>query len=190
MKRLFTLLSLVLLTSAAAFAQRTIRGIVLSADQEPLIGANVVVKGTTVGTTTDLDGAFSLELPGTSNVLVVSYTGYETQEVSITASNQYTVVLAESALGLEEVVVVGYGTQQKRNITGTVASIKGEDIASLSVQSFDQALQGRGVLGPGQLQQPMGERGARGGSTSGLRQRCVEGSACGRSGEPTPRSSA
>ncbi|MFZ4427427.1 MAG: SusC/RagA family TonB-linked outer membrane protein [Saprospiraceae bacterium] len=143
MKRLFTLLSLVLLTSAAATAQRTVRGVVQGADQEPLIGANVVVKGTNVGTTTDLDGAFSIELPGTSNVLVVSYTGYETQEVAITASNQYTVVLAESALGLEEVVVVGYGTQQKRNITGTVASIKGEDIASMSVQSFDQALQGR-----------------------------------------------
>lgn len=101
MKRLFILLSLVLLTSVAVTAQRTIRGVVQSADQEPLIGANVVVKGTTVGTTTDLDGAFSLELPGTSNVLVVSYTGYETQEVTITASNQYTVVLAESALGLE-----------------------------------------------------------------------------------------
>jgi TonB-linked SusC/RagA family outer membrane protein len=143
MKRLFTLMSLILLTSAAAIAQRTVRGTVQGADQEPLIGANVVVKGTTVGATTDLDGSFSIELPGTSNVLVVSYTGYETQEVTITASNQYNITLAESALGLEEVVVVGYGTQQKRNITGTVASIKGEDIASLSVQSFDQALQGR-----------------------------------------------
>jgi len=111
--------------------------------QEPLAGANVLLKGTTTGTVTDLDGTFSLEVSGNSSVLVISYTGYETREVVLTASNQYPGTLEESALGLEEVVVVGYGTQQKRDITGTVASIKREDISSLAVQSFDQAIQGQ-----------------------------------------------
>jgi len=126
-----------------AYAQRTIRGSVSGSGQEPLAGANVLLKGTTTGTVTDLDGTFSLEVSGNSSVLVISYTGYETREVVLTASNQYPGTLEESALGLEEVVVVGYGTQQKRDITGTVASIKREDISSLAVQSFDQAIQGQ-----------------------------------------------
>ena len=143
MKRLFIFFSMIFLFTGVAMAQRTIQGSVKSSGQEPLIGANVVVKGTTTGTTTDLDGSFKLSLQNSSGVLVISYTGYETQEITLTSSNQYNILLSESALGLEEVVVVGYGTQQKRTITGNVASIKGEDIASMSVQSFDQALQGR-----------------------------------------------
>lgn len=143
MKRFFIFFSMIFLFTGVAMAQRTIQGSVKSSGQEPLIGANVVVKGTTTGTTTDLDGSFKLSLQNSSGVLVISYTGYETQEITLTSSNQYNILLSESALGLEEVVVVGYGTQQKRTITGNVASIKGEDIASMSVQSFDQALQGR-----------------------------------------------
>jgi hypothetical protein len=143
MKRLFIFFSMIFLFTGVAMAQRTIQGSVKSSGQEPLIGANVVVKGTTTGTTTDLDGSFKLSLQNSAGVLVISYTGYETQEITLTSSNQYNILLSESALGLEEVVVVGYGTQQKRTITGNVASIKGEDIASMSVQSFDQALQGR-----------------------------------------------
>lgn len=143
MKKLWVVLTLILFSSAAVLAQRTIRGVVSGANGEPLIGANVLVKGTSVGAVTDLDGAFSLGLPADATVLVISYTGYETEEVAITASNEYLVSLVESALGLDEVIVVGYGTQQKRNITGTVASIKGDELANMSVQSFDQALQGR-----------------------------------------------
>lgn len=143
MKKLWVVLTLILFSSAAVLAQRTIRGVVSGANGEPLIGANVLVKGTSVGAVTDIDGVFSLDLPADATVLVISYTGYETEEVAITASNEYLVSLVESALGLDEVIVVGYGTQQKRNITGTVASIKGDDLANMSVQSFDQALQGR-----------------------------------------------
>ena len=143
MKKTLLTLALVVFALAAAMAQRTIRGTITGESGEPLIGANVLLKGTSVGVVTDLDGMFNLQATAQGGILVVSYTGYETKEVELTAASEYNVTLAESAIGLDEVVVVGYGTQQKRNITGTVASVKGEDIAPLAVQSFDQALQGR-----------------------------------------------
>lgn len=127
---------------AAVWAQRTIKGTVTDEKGESLIGASVVVKGTTMGAVTDIDGAYSLAISENATTLVFSFAGYATQEISIGASNVIDVKLS-AGVGLDEVVVVGYGTQQKRNITGTVSSIKGEDIASLPVQSFDQALQGR-----------------------------------------------
>ncbi|MFO0468849.1 MAG: carboxypeptidase-like regulatory domain-containing protein, partial [Bacteroidota bacterium] len=104
MKRFFIFFSMIFLFTGVAMAQRTIQGSVKSSGQEPLIGANVVVKGTTTGTTTDLDGSFKLSLQNSAGVLVISYTGYETQEITLTSSNQYNILLSESALGLEEVV--------------------------------------------------------------------------------------
>jgi TonB-linked SusC/RagA family outer membrane protein len=143
MKKLSLILTLVLFVMGFALAQRTVVGSVTDQNGEALIGATVLVKGTTTGTVTDIDGKYSVIVPAGANTIVFSYTGYETKEMELGASNVLNVAMDESSIGLEEIVVVGYGTQQKRAITGTVSSIKGEQIASLPAQSFDQLLQGR-----------------------------------------------
>ncbi len=143
MKKLVLVFMLLLSGAAALVAQRAITGKVTDEKGEALIGASVLVKGTTTGTVTDLDGTFRLQVPASGNALIVSYTGYLTKEVALTAANNYDISLATDVVAISEVVVVGYGTQQKRDITGNIASIKGSDIANLAVQSFDQALQGR-----------------------------------------------
>jgi TonB-linked SusC/RagA family outer membrane protein len=143
MKRLLLVFMLLVTGAAGLTAQRAISGKVTDDKGEALIGASVLVKGTSVGTVSDLDGSFNLQAPAGAAALMVSYTGYLTKEVALTAASSYNVVLASDAVTISEVVVVGYGTQQKRNITGTISSIKGSDIANLAVQSFDQALQGR-----------------------------------------------
>lgn len=138
---------MLLLSGAAALvAQRAITGKVTDEKGEALIGASVLVKGTTTGTVTDLDGTFRLQIPPGSNALIVSYTGCLTKEVALTTANNYDISLATDVVAISEVVVVGYSTQQKRDITGNIASIKGSDIANLAVQSFDQALQGRAAV--------------------------------------------
>ncbi|EOZ99627.1 TonB-dependent receptor [Indibacter alkaliphilus LW1] len=134
-----------LMASATAFAQsRVVTGTVTSGeDGLPIPGASVVVKGTTTGTATDLDGNYSLNVPQGSNVLVYSFVGSETQEVNIGNRSQVNVVLQPDTRSLEEVIVTGYGTQPKREVTGAVSSVKGELIENLPMQSFDRALQGR-----------------------------------------------
>ncbi len=143
MKKLLLSLSALLFCTAMAMAQRTLSGTVIDENNESLIGATVLVKGTSVGTVTDVNGSFSLNAPDDATTLVISYTGYVTQELTIGTSSTFNVSLETSTVGLDEVVVVGYGTQQKRNVTGNIATIKAEDISNLAVQSFDQALQGR-----------------------------------------------
>lgn len=131
-----------LLLFGSAIAQtNTIRGSVTSGD-EPLIGASVQVKGTTTGVVTDIDGSFVLEASA-SDVLIFSYIGFETQEVTVGAQTQIDVVLAEDAAQLNEVIVVGYSTQRKSDLTGAVAQIKGDDIEKYTFSDASQALQGR-----------------------------------------------
>lgn len=136
---------MLLFASAAAFAQgRVVTGTVTSGDDGlPLPGASVVVKGTTIGTATDLDGKFSLSVPQGNNVLVVSFTGFSAQESSIGNRSVVDVVLQADVASLGEVIVTGYGTQPKREVTGAVSSVKGDVIQNLPMQSFDRALQGR-----------------------------------------------
>ncbi|MBO0939797.1 TonB-dependent receptor [Fibrella sp. HMF5335] len=124
----------------------------------PLPGVNVLVKGTGIGTTTDANGKFKLNVPDTRNVLVFSYIGYLTQEVTITGNNTVTVNLLVDNKSLEEVVVVGYGTQKRSDLTGAVSSVKSEEIKNLPATDLNTALQGRV---PGALvQQTSGEPGA------------------------------
>lgn len=144
MKKLSLILLMLVATIGITIAQRTLTGSVTDVNGESLPSASVLVKGTTTGTVTDLDGKFSLSVPADATTLVISFTGYTTQEVAIGTSNVVDVKLV-SGLGLDEVVVVGYTTQQKRNITGTISSIKGDDLNQQAAQSFDQALQGRAV---------------------------------------------
>lgn len=142
MNRIITTLCFLLFVVASAIAQRSINGTVTSSEGEALVGATVLVKGTTRGTVTDINGRYTLEVPANGTTIVVKYTGYNTMELPLGTSNVVDFVLADGTT-LDEAVVVGYGTQQKRTITGTVSTIKGSDIAQLPAQSFDQLLQGR-----------------------------------------------
>jgi TonB-linked SusC/RagA family outer membrane protein len=124
--------------------ERTISGTVTSTeDGSSLPGVNVLLKGTTIGTATDADGKFSLSIPSGDGTLVFSFIGLEAKEVNIGNQTVINTTLAMDITQLSEVVVVGYGTQSKRDLTGSIASVKGEDIKFAPVQSFDQALQGR-----------------------------------------------
>jgi TonB-linked SusC/RagA family outer membrane protein len=139
------LVFLCLLQFAFVHAQeRIVSGKVTSPeDGTPLPGVNVIVKGTAIGTTTDADGKFALSVPGSNATLTFSFIGLQTMEVSVGERSQLDVQLQSDVTQLNEVVVVGYGTVQKRELTGAVSSIKGDVISNLPIQSFDRALQGR-----------------------------------------------
>ena len=128
--------------TAIAQQQKTIKGIVKDAAGEPIIGANVVVKGTTIGVITDIDGNFTLQVP-VNGTLQVSYIGYLNQEIKIGTQTSYDVILQEDNKTLDEVVVVGYGTQKKANLTGAVSSVNFEEQAlSRPVTTVSAALAG------------------------------------------------
>ena len=122
---------------------KTITGKIMNSNGEYLVGANIVVKGTTTGTISDTDGNFSLSVPDENAVLVVSFTGYATQEVALNGKSNLNITLETDEAQLGEVVVVGYGTQKKSDLTGSVSSVKGGDLNKLPTQRVDQALQGR-----------------------------------------------
>ncbi|MBL7736277.1 MAG: TonB-dependent receptor [Chitinophagaceae bacterium] len=128
---------------AAVAANIVVEGIVSSSDGVPLVGASVKLKGTALGTVTDAQGRFSLSLPEKGGTLTISYVGYQSFEIAVTKDQviQARLVALESAI--DEVVVVGYGTQKKSDLTGAISSVKGADLTNLPVQRVDQALQGR-----------------------------------------------
>lgn len=129
---------------ANAFWQdRRISGTVKTPEGDPLPGATIVIKGTTNGTTSDANGDFNLSVPGNSNTLVVSFIGYVAKEVEIGTQTAIDVVLTEDAQTLSEVVVTGYGVVRKSDYTGSVSSVKGDELTQLPIQRADQALQGR-----------------------------------------------
>lgn len=121
--------------------KKKITGKVTDQNGEPVIGASVVEKGTTNGIMTDMDGNFALEV-GDAAVLQISYIGYRTKEVSVTGKNHFQVQLLEDMQALDEVVVVGFGTQKKVNLTGAVSMVDSEVLESRPVQNVSQALQG------------------------------------------------
>lgn len=114
-----------------------------SEDNSPVVGATVLVKGTSTGTITDVDGNYSIEAPPSSNVLVFSYIGYEPQEIQVDNQRVINVTISPATAQLDEVVVVGYGTVRKSDLTGSVGSVNGEELNSVSQTSVDQVLQGR-----------------------------------------------
>lgn len=132
------------LSSLGAQAQnRTISGRVAGSDGGPLPGVTVVVKGGTQGTSTDAEGRYTLSVPSTASKLVFSFIGYESQEIAIGDQSSINATLKAGTTGLDEVVVVGYGTQSRRDLTGSVATVSAAQIANRPVQSFEQALQGQ-----------------------------------------------
>ena len=127
-KRLITTLLVLLTITAQAFAQSSVSGKVTDKAGEPLVGAGILIKGTTSGTTTDLDGKFSLQGLKSNSVLVFSSIGYETQEVTVGNQTVINITLADEAEFLDDVVVVAYGTAKKRDLTGSMSAIKGDNI--------------------------------------------------------------
>lgn len=125
------------------FAQQiTVQGVVKDQTGETVIGASVMEKGTTNGTITGIDGDFSLNM-SSNGTLVVSFVGYKTQEVQVKGQKQFQVVLSEDAEMLDEVVVIGYGTMKKSDLTGAVSSIGNKDIKDSPVSNLGQAIQGK-----------------------------------------------
>lgn len=122
---------------------KRVSGTVLDAAGIPVIGANVVIQGTTNGAVTDLDGHFIIEEVKVGDKLHVSYIGYTDQVIAITGASEYTITLKEDSQSLEEVVVVGYGTQKKVNLTGSVATISADNIAAIPVSNISNAMAGR-----------------------------------------------
>ncbi|HET6724279.1 MAG TPA: carboxypeptidase-like regulatory domain-containing protein, partial [Chitinophagaceae bacterium] len=120
------------------FAQRTITGTVTGPDKKPVVGASVIVKGTTVGTTTNERGVFSIAVPANHDVLVITYVEYEVNEVTVTG-NTVEVSMKEKDITQNEVVVVGYGTQRRTSVTGAVSSVNNKTLNEYPVLSVAQA---------------------------------------------------
>ena len=125
-----------------SFAQeKTVSGVVSDATG-PIPGANVIIKGTSNGVQTDFDGKYSIKAK-TGDVLVFSFIGMSNSSVTVGGSNTVNVKMTSDSQNLEEVVVVGYGTQKKRDVTGSISQIKGDAIANLATPSFESQLAGR-----------------------------------------------
>lgn len=139
LRKIWMAATLLLFCTAMANAQ-TVSGTVTS-DGQPLPGATVIVKGTTTGVTTDFDGNFTINAEA-SDTLMISYVGYSSTEVLVGSQTQINITLEEDN-ALDEVVVIGYGTQRKSDLTGSVSSVSAEDLNALPVARVDQALQGR-----------------------------------------------
>jgi TonB-linked SusC/RagA family outer membrane protein len=137
-----SMLCLLACFSLTMVAQKRVTGTVTDAAGETVIGANVVEKGTTNGTSTDADGKFALTVKENATI-VISFIGYVTQEIRAGNQSAFNVMLKEDAQALDEVVVVGYGTQKKIHLTGAVAQIRGETLENRSVTNLSQALQGQ-----------------------------------------------
>ncbi|MDO9137775.1 MAG: carboxypeptidase-like regulatory domain-containing protein, partial [Lutibacter sp.] len=130
--------------SISFYAQNyEIKGTVSDASGSPLPGVSVVVKNTAKGASTDFDGKFTLSNVKKGETLVFSFIGYTTKEVAVSNSNYLNVTLNEDTQSLEEVVVVGYGTQKKSVVTGAISSVKAKDIENIPNGRIEQALQGR-----------------------------------------------
>lgn len=138
-------------------ADRNIKGRVVDEKGNPMIGVNVLAKGTNIGTSTDVNGDFSLTIPDRVTALAISFIGYTAQEVTIGNRNTLEVSLIEDNQSLTEVVVVGYGSQLKREITGSVQTVKADELRDLPVAQVTQKLQGR--LAGVQINQATGKPG-------------------------------
>ena len=126
-----------------AYAQKTVTGTVVDAAGEPMIGVSVMVDGTTNGGVTDFDGNFTIKNVPDNGVLKFSYIGFKDQKVSVAGKESLKVTLEEDATGLEEIVVVGYGTMKKKDLTGSVASVKTDDLKAVAGANALTAMQAK-----------------------------------------------
>ena len=140
-KNYFLVLFLLAVSSLSAQVN-SITGTVLDANGMALPGANVLVKGTSQGTQTDFDGKFNIEA-GPDDILVISYVGFQTRELPVGEQTDLKITLNEDSAALDEVVVVGYGTQKKSVVTGAISSVKASELENLPNNRIEQSLQGR-----------------------------------------------
>ena len=144
MKEITLAFLLVLITASYALSQRIISGTVKDSNDEPLIGASVLVKSTTNGATTDLDGNYSINVPDGSTTLVISYTGYDTQELEIGVSNTLNITLFEATTLLNEIVVTALGIEREKKELGyAVTTVDGDDVAKARSANVLESLSGR-----------------------------------------------
>jgi len=132
------------LINSGLYQGATVTGTVLSGeDNSGLPGVNIVVKGSSVGTVTDIEGRYTLDVPGESSVLVFSSVGFVTEEVAVGTKTVIDLTLNPDITALSEIVVVGYGTQERAKVTGAISTVSAQEITQTPVVSLDQALQGR-----------------------------------------------
>ena len=144
MKKSLLFMAFVAFTSSLLWAQDVVKsGTVVDIDDgAALPGVSVVVKGTTIGTVTNFDGSYSINVPPASTTLVFSFVGMLTQEVGIQGGSIIDVTLETDAFGIEEVVVTAYGTKRKGGLTGSVSVVESDAFDSKPISSFDQMIQG------------------------------------------------
>ncbi len=142
-RRVIVATCIMLLSVTMAWAQKTVTGTVVDATGEPIIGANVLIQGTSQGVTTNIDGNFSLSAVPESAVLHITFIGYAAQDIAVKGQTNIQVTLTEEQDLLDEVVVIGYGVQKKRDLTGAITSIKPEDITIAPTSNAMEALQGK-----------------------------------------------
>jgi len=123
--------------------ERTVTGTVSSAEEGPIPGVNIVIQGTTQGAVTDVDGNYSITVPGPDAILVFSSIGYATQSITVGSQTTINVTLAEELTSLEEIVVIGYGTQKKKELTSAISNVKSEEFNKGSVNNAAQLVQGK-----------------------------------------------
>ena len=154
-----------------SWAQKTVTGKITDEKSNPVFGASVIVKGSNTGTATDATGSFKISMPETATRLVISYVGYITMEVIVPSSNEVTVALRPESSNLTDVVVVGYGTTRRKDLTGALVSIKEKDFNKGIITSPDQLIQGKaaGVLVINNMGQPGGSTTIRIRGTSSIR---------------------
>ena len=141
MKKFFY--TILLLVPLSFFAQTTIKGKVIDDDKYPLPGASIILKGSTSGEITDFDGNFTIKIPNNPSTLVVSYLGYKTKEVVITNQKNITITLKADTQQLEEIVVIGYGSSAKKDLTGSITEVKESATVASQYTSVASLLQGR-----------------------------------------------
>ena len=143
MRKLYLLLMGVVFFATQALAQRTVTGKVTDEKGNPLANVSVLVRGTTTGTTTKEDGSYTLTVPANAKALVFSSVDMSPVEMAIGTASVINATLKGEDKTMSEVVVVGYGTQRKKDVTGSVSRIAGDKTKDMPVQSFEQALSGR-----------------------------------------------
>ena len=142
-QKVFILMLFGLFLTPSLFAQRTITGVVKGADGQGIPSTSVLLKGTTTGTLTDLDGNFSLNVPDNNAILVISSVGMTTQEIAVGTQTKIDVTLAEDTKTLGEVVVIGYGTQKKKDLTGSIVSISERNFQKGNITTAEQLVSGK-----------------------------------------------
>ncbi len=139
----FLLLAVMSFSNVLYAQQKTIQGKITDTGNNPLPGVSVAVKGATIGTVTDVDGMYSLDVPDNAVSLMYSYIGMKTQEITIGTQTTINVVLEEDLVGLDEVVVIGYGTRIKEEITGSVSTVSADQLQTSNAVSLMNRVQGQ-----------------------------------------------